>query len=125
MKLLIDTHILLWMAGEPERLSPSAAAALVDPANEVFVSAVSVWEIAIKRALGRLMFPLERLDALLAEMVVEVLDLTAAHAVAAGSLPRHHDDPFDRALVAQARTEGMTLVSVDQAVARYDVPVLS
>ncbi len=125
MKLLIDTHIFVWMTGEPERLSPAAAAAVVHPGNDVFLSAVSVWEIAIKRALGRLSFPLERLDAVLAEMGVEVLDLTAAHGIAAGGLPRHHDDPFDRALVAQARIEGMTLVSADQAVARYDVPVLS
>ncbi len=125
MRLLIDTHILVWMAGEPERLSPAAAAAVVNPDNAVFVSAVSLWEIAVKRALGRLSFPLERLDALLAEMGVEVLDLTAAHAVAAGGLPRHHDDPFDRALVAQARVEGMSLVSADPAVARYDVPVIA
>nr|WP_282188956.1 type II toxin-antitoxin system VapC family toxin [Azospirillum aestuarii] len=122
--MLIDTHILVWMAGEPERLSPAAAAAVVDPDNGVFVSAVSVWEISIKRALGRLTFPLERLDALLAEMGVEVLGLTAAHAIAAGELPRHHDDPFDQALVAQARIEGMTLVSADRNIARYGVPVI-
>jgi PIN domain nuclease of toxin-antitoxin system len=124
VRLLIDTHIFVWMAGEPERLSPAVAAAVVDPDNDVFVSAVSVWEIAIKRALGRLPFPLERLDVLLAEMGVEILDLTAAHAIAAGDLPRLHDDPFDRALVAQAKVEGMTLISADHAVARYDVPLM-
>ena len=120
----MDTHVLVWMAAEPERLPPAVAAAVIDPGNEVFVSAVSVWEIAIKRALGRLPFPLDRLDALLAEMGIEVLDLTAAHAIAAGGLPRHHDDPFDRALVAQARVEGMTLVSADANIVRYDVAVL-
>lgn len=127
MKLLIDTHILLWMIGDPERLFPTAAAAaaVVDPGNEVFVSAVSAWEIATKRALGRLRFPLERWDTLLTEMGVDVLNLTPGHAIAAGDLPRHHDDPFDRALVAQARVEGMTLVSADPAVARYGVPVIS
>lgn len=125
MKLLLDTHVFIWVASGPERLSPAATAAVVDPDNDVFMSAVSIWEISIKRVLGRLRFPLERLDALLAEMGVEVLDLTAAHGIAAGGLPRHHDDPFHRALVAQARTEGMTLVSADQAVARYDVPVIA
>ncbi|PWC44927.1 type II toxin-antitoxin system VapC family toxin [Azospirillum sp. TSO22-1] len=124
MKLLLDTHIFVWVVGEPERLSPAVAAAVVDPDNDVYLSAVSVWEIAIKRALGRLPFPLERLDALLAEMGVEILDLTAAHAIAAGGLPRHHDDPFDRALIGQAKVEGMTLVSVDQAMTRYDVVLL-
>lgn len=87
MKLLIDTHILLWMIGDPERLSPAAAAAVVDPGNEVFVSAVSAWEIAIKRALGRLRFPLERWDTLLTQMGVDVLNLTPGHAIAAGDLP--------------------------------------
>lgn len=121
MRLLLDTHIFVWMVGEPERLSPAVAAAVVNPDNDVYLSAVSVWEIAIKRALGRLRFPLERLDALLAEMGVEILDLTAAHAIATGDLPRHHDDPFDRALIGQAKVEGLTLVSVDQAMVRYDL----
>lgn len=125
MRLLIDTHIFVWMSSQPERLSPAAAAAVVDPDNEVFLSAISVWEISIKRALGRLPFPLERLDALLTEMGIEMLDLSAAHGIAAGGLPRHHDDPFDRALVAQSQIEGMTLVSADQAVARYGVPVIA
>ncbi|MBY6262618.1 type II toxin-antitoxin system VapC family toxin [Azospirillum sp. 412522] len=125
MRLLVDTHVFIWMASQPERLSAAAAAAVVNPDNEVFLSAVSVWEISIKRALGRLSFPLERLDALLAEMGIETLDMTAGHGIAAGDLPRHHDDPFDRALVAQARIEGMTLVSADQAVARYGVPVIA
>lgn len=124
MRLLLDTHMFVWMVGEPERLPAAAAAAVVDPDNDVYLSAVSVWEIAIKRALGRLPFPLERLDAVLAEMGVDILDLGAAHAVVAGELPRHHDDPFDRALVAQAKVEGLTLVSVDQMVARYGVPVM-
>ncbi len=112
------------MAGAPERLSPAASTAVVDSDNGVFVSAVSVWEISITRTLGRLSFPLERLDVLLAEMGVEVLSLTAAQAIAARELPRHHDDPFDRALVAQARIEGMALVSTDRNIARYGVPVI-
>lgn len=125
MRLLLDTHIFVWMVGEPERLPPTVAAAVVDPDNDVYLSAVSVWEIAIKRALGRLPFPLERLDTLLTEMGVEILDLSAAHGVTAGDLPRHHDDPFDRALVGQTKVEGLTLVSVDAAMARYGVALLA
>lgn len=125
MRLLIDTHILLWMAAQPERLSSAARAAVEAPSNTVFVSAVTAWEIAIKQALGRLHFPLERWDEVIDGMRLEVLDLTSAHAIAAGLLPRHHDDPFDRALIAQAQVERLTLVSADHAVTRYDIAVLS
>lgn len=124
MRLLVDTHIFVWMVGEPERLPPAIRDAVVDPNNDVYVSAISVWEIAIKRALGRLPFPLERLDEVLSETGIVVLDLTAAHAIAGGDLPRHHDDPFDRALIAQARVERLTLVSVDHQFTRYDVSLL-
>lgn len=112
-------------ASQPGRLSTAATAAVVNPDNEVFLSAISVWEISIKRALGRLSFPLERLDALLTEMGIEMLDITSGHGIAAGGLPRHHDDPFGRALVAQAQIEGMTLVSAGQAIARYGIPVIA
>ena len=94
------------------------------PDNQVFVSAVTAWEIAIKRALGRLKFPIDRFDDILVRMGFDTLPILPAHAIAAGSLPRHHDDPFDRMLIAQARVESLTLVSSDQAVGRYDVPVL-
>jgi PIN domain nuclease of toxin-antitoxin system len=90
----------------------------------VSVSAVTAWEIAIKHALGRLKFPIDRFDDVMQRMGFEALPILPAHAIAAGGLPRHHDDPFDRMLIAQARIEGLTLVSVDAAVARYDVPVL-
>jgi PIN domain nuclease of toxin-antitoxin system len=90
----------------------------------VLVSAASAWEIAIKAALGRLAFPLDRLEGVLAQMGVMPLPITLAHAVAAGGLPRHHDDPFDRMLVAQARLEGLVLVTEDAALARYDVATL-
>jgi PIN domain nuclease of toxin-antitoxin system len=91
------------------------------PANTVFVSAASVWEIAIKRALGRLDFPLEELDAVLTRAGFAHLLIDAGHAIAAGGLPRHHADPFDRMLVAQSRAEDLTLVSEDAAIAAYDV----
>jgi len=125
VRLLLDTHILLWMAAQPERLSSAARAAVEAPGNTVFVSAVTAWEIAIKQALGRLHFPLERWDEVIDGMKLEVLDLTSTRAIAAGLLPRHHDDPFDRALIAQAQVERLTLVSTDHAVTRYDIAVLS
>ncbi len=93
------------------------------PDNRVFVSAVTAWEIAIKHALGRLKFPIERFDEIMLRMGFDALPILSAHAIAAGALPRHHDDPFDRMLIAQARVERFVLVSSDQAVVRYDVPI--
>ena len=93
------------------------------PDNRVFVSAVTAWEIAIKHALGRLKFPIERFDEIMLRMGFDALPILSAHAIAAGALPRHHDDPFDRMLIAQSRVERFVLVSSDQAVVRYDVPI--
>jgi PIN domain nuclease of toxin-antitoxin system len=93
------------------------------PDNRVFVSAVTAWEIAIRHALGRLKFPIERFDDIMLRMGFDALQILPAHAIAAGGLPRHHDDPFDRTLIAQARIERFVLVSSDQAVRRYDVPI--
>lgn len=121
MRLLLDTHVLLWATAEPERLAERLRHALAVPGNTVFVSAASVWEIAIKRALGRIVFPLEDLDAVLARAGFEDLPIAAAHAIAAGGLPRHHADPFDRMLIAQAQVEDLTLVSEDAAFGAYDV----
>jgi PIN domain nuclease of toxin-antitoxin system len=92
--------------------------------NRVLVSVASAWEIAIKHALGRLKFPLDRFDEILQRMGFDALPIGLGHAIAAGRLPRHHDDPFDRMLIAQAQNEGLTLVSTDRAITRYDVPVL-
>lgn len=121
MKLLLDTHIFLWATSDTARLAPAEQAALAAPENTVVVSAATVWEIAIKRALGRMDFPLEELDAILARAGFELLPIGAGHAIAAGGLPRHHGDPFDRMLIAQARLEDLTLVSEDAAFAAYDV----
>ena len=98
--------------------------ALTTPDNQVFVSAVTAWEIAIKHALGRLKFPLDRFDDIMLRMGFDTLPILPAHAIAAGGLPRHHDDPFDRMLIAQARIEALTLASQDRVTARYDVPIL-
>lgn len=95
------------------------------PSSRLFVSTVTVWEIAIKQALNRLAFPLDDFDAIIVRMGAEVLPILPRHAIAAGRLPLHHADPFDRMLVAQARTEALTLVSSDAAVAHYDVPILN
>ena len=121
MRLLLDTHVFLWATAEPGRLAPSVRQALTAPTNSILVSVASVWEIAIKRALGRLDFPLEELDAVLARAGFTHLLIDAGHAIAAGGLPRHHADPFDRMLVAQSQAEGLALVSEDAAIAAYDV----
>ncbi len=121
MRLLLDTHAFIWACGEPAKLPSAARTAIAAAENDIFVSAASAWEIAIKRALGRVEFPLERFDELLTDMGMEPLAMTAAHAIAAGNLPRHHDDPFDRMLIAQATIERLSLVTVDRIFPKYDV----
>ena len=123
MRLLLDTHILIWSLAEAHRLDEAVRTALTAPANTVVVSAATAWEIAIKRALGRIVFPLERYDAVLDQVGFEQLTIQARHAIAAGGLPRHHADPFDRMLVAQAQLENLTLVTCDPLIHAYDVPV--
>lgn len=125
MKVLLDTHLLLWAAGEHRKV-PAAALAFIDnPAHELIFSAASIWEIAIKNSLGRNDF---RVDArllrrgLLDNGYIE-LPITSEHAVAIDSLPPLHKDPFDRILIAQAVVEGITLLTVDPLVARYKGPV--
>jgi len=122
VRLLLDTHVVLWWLADDDRLSPTARDA-VNVAQEVRLSAASVWEIAIKRALGRLEVPEDYLEAVDASDI-GLLSITGQHAEAAGALPRHHVDPFDRMLVAQARTEDLTLVTADRRIADYGVPVL-
>jgi PIN domain nuclease of toxin-antitoxin system len=97
---------------------------LAAPDNELFVSVASIWEIAIKANTGKLKFPVDRLTEMLGANHFEALPIAPHHALAAGGLPRHHNDPFDRMLIAQARTEGLVLVSSDAAIARYDVELL-
>ncbi len=98
-------------------------AALLASENKIFVSNVSVWEIAIKVAAGRLLFPIAHYDVIAQRMGATFLPILPAHAVAAGTLPRHHGDPFDRMLIAQAMVENLILVTTDSAIARYDVPI--
>jgi PIN domain nuclease of toxin-antitoxin system len=122
--LLIDTHIFVWSSSNPSRLTDAQRAAIAGETSTVFVSAVTAWEIAIKAALGRLAFLLNSFETIRVGMGFSPLPITLAHGIAAGGLPRHHGDPFDRMLIAQARSEGLTLVTADRALRRYDVPIL-
>lgn len=125
MKLLLDTQVLLWAAGQPERLSSSARRLLANPSNDLLFSAASLWEITIKHALGRPDFRVQARvlrRGLLDNGYVEV-PVTGEHAVNVASLPPIHRDPFDRLLLAQALCEGVTLVTVDAQLARYDGPI--
>lgn len=123
MRLLIDTHIFLWACDEPGRINEFARRAIATSANIVLVSAASAWEIAIKAASGKLDFPVERWEEMAANLGFITLPISAAHALEAGSLPRHHTDPFDRMLIAQARLGAFALVTSDRKIAQYDVRI--
>lgn len=120
MRLLIDTHILIWFAAGSDRLPAAMRDAMIDERSALHVSAVTVWEISIKRALGKLDVP--------ASLVVRARDfgflplpVTWAHAEEAGSLPMHHSDPFDRMLIAQARLEDLVVMTLDRQFRHYDL----
>ena len=123
MRLLLDTHALLWWLADDPALSETARTAIARPENEVLVSAASAWEISIKASLGKLSVPGDLEQAIAAE-AFRPLPFTVRHALVAGSLPRHHDDPFDRALVAQAQVEQCILVTRDARIRRYALTVL-
>ncbi len=125
MKLLLDTQLLLWAAGQPDRLSSAARKALTDPDNELLFSAASIWEVTIKNSLGRDDFRVEPRvlrRGLIDNGYIE-LPITSEHAVNVDALPSIHKDPFDRMLLAQAQVEGITLLTTDAQVARYRGPV--
>jgi PIN domain nuclease of toxin-antitoxin system len=125
VKLLLDTQVLLWAAGQPGRLSPAARRLLGNRRNELWFSAASLWEIAIKRTLGRQDFRVEPrlLRRGLLDNGYAELPVTSQHAVSIDTLLPLHKDPFDRLLLAQAVTEGVTLVTADEQLARYPGPV--
>ena len=118
MNLLIDTHILLWSLNEPERLSDACREALESPENQVWVSAISVWEIWIKAQIGKLRSPQGLAEAIAAQGM-QSLPFTMAHADEVSTLPMHHRDPFDRALLAQAAKENLRFVTADTFLAKY------
>jgi PIN domain nuclease of toxin-antitoxin system len=121
MRLLLDTHLLLWAAGQPKKLPAAARKLIANPRNSLCFSAASLWEIAIKNALGRDDFQADPgvLRRGLLESGYEELPITGDHAMAVAVLPALHGDPFDRMLVAQAAVEGMTIVTADAQVANY------
>lgn len=123
MKLLLDTHALLWWDGKPELLGEAVRAAMRDSNNTVFVSVASLWEIAIKQKRGKLPFSGSP-TATIAQYGFLPLPISPEHAERAGGLPLLHSDPFDRMLVAQAQSEGMTLVTVDSKIRLYPVAQL-
>lgn len=124
MKLLLDTHALLWYLTTPEKLPAAAHRAIQAAENDVFASLASAWEISIKVALGKLVFDAQGLAQALPAVGVEPLGISLEHAARVAQLPLRHRDPFDRMLIAQALCESMTLVSRDHALARYGVKLL-
>ncbi len=125
MKLLLDTHLLLWSANEPEKLSSNARRLLEDPENLLYFSAASLWEVVIKNGLGREDFQVDPhllWRGLLDNGYVE-LPVSGLHTLAVQALPALHKDPFDRLLVAQATTEGLLLLTCDPLVAAYPGPI--
>jgi len=127
MKLLLDTHIILWAAGQPDRLSDTARRMLLDSGNALFFSAASLWEIVIKRNIGRDDFKVDpsRLRKLLVINGYSELAVNTEHVLRVDTLPLIHKDPFDRILIAQARSEGMVLLTVDAAVIQYQEAVMA
>ena len=125
MKLLLDTHLLLWAAGQPRRLSKQARALIANPDNELLFSAASLWEVAIKRGLGRKDFTVDArlLRRGLLDNGYSELPIISDHVVATESLPLIYKDPFDRILVAQATVEGVTLLTTDSLVSQYPGPI--
>ncbi|HXO02239.1 MAG TPA: type II toxin-antitoxin system VapC family toxin [Stellaceae bacterium] len=124
MRLLLDTHVILWWLMDDPRLSRKAVAALDDTANELFVSAVAAYEIAYKQGLGRLSVLPDGLPRRLQRAGIAVIPLSLDHALAAGALRGPHRDPWDRIMMAQAMAEALTVVTVDSVFTDYGVPAL-
>lgn len=123
MRLLLDTHVLLWSLLDHACMPQRFRQALADPQAQIYVSAVSVWEATIKRRLGKLDVPAGFFASALAAGCI-ALPITWIHTLATYDLPLHHHDPFDRLLIAQARSEGLVLVTADRMFHRYDVDLL-
>ncbi|GAB5558548.1 MAG: type II toxin-antitoxin system VapC family toxin [Synoicihabitans sp.] len=123
MRFLIDSHIVVWWCLFPERLRESTRQLLIDPQNEILLSSASIWELGIKIQKGHLLLPADYAEKLL-EDGMSSLHISFEHARLAAALPSIHSDPFDRLLVAQAITEGVSLMTVDRHIRRYDVPTI-
>ena len=126
MKFILDTHVWLWMIAEPHRLSPTTAELMENPENELLLSAASSWEIAIKYSLGKLdlpSIPSRYVPQQIFETGVTPLAVEHSHALRVASLPRHHHDPFDRLIIAQAETEEAILITADHKFSPYGIPI--
>lgn len=127
MKILLDTHAFLWWNTEDPQLSSRAKETIADGQNQVFLSAASVWEISIKTAKGKLVLPEVPSSYILSRMALyrfKALPVQISHAAQVYDLPRHHDDPFDRLLVAQSQVESIPLISADPEIRKYEVEVI-
>ncbi len=126
IKILLDTHVLLWVAGEPKQLSAQARKLLEDPQNQLYFSVASLWEVSIKNKLGRTDFKVDLpvLRRNLLDYGFEEIAINSTHTLAVEVLPNIHKDPFDRMLIAQAIAEGITLMTADSVVAEYPVAVI-
>jgi PIN domain nuclease of toxin-antitoxin system len=127
MRILVDTHCWLWQLGNPDRLNQKAVDILIDPKNEIFLSAASIWEIAIKTSLGKLYLG-EPVSIYIPRRMIDLgnkcLPIEQKHVLYLEKLPLYHRDPFDRIIVAQAITEELTLITADNLLTKYDVPLL-
>ena len=127
MRLLIDSHVWVWLTAFSRRLNPATRDLLSDPGNEVLLSIASCWELAIKQSLGRLAFPgdiVKRLPELVEAQGIGLLRVSVAHAMAVADLPHHHRDPFDRLLIAQTQLDGLRFVTADRAIEVYGIDVI-
>lgn len=127
MRILVDTNCWLWSLLSPEKLNRESEAILQDPDNEIYMSVASAWEIVIKYRIGKLEIPLEPSEYIpdrLAALGHFSLPITQTHVLAIGHLPDHHQDPFDRVLIAQAQVERMTLVTADKLLELYEIPIV-
>ena len=125
MRLLLDTHALIWSMDDVSRLGTKAHALISDQANEVFVSPASLWEIVIKASLGKLEGDIAKIDAAIDTQGFSRLDITLPHLQALARLPMHHRDPFDRMLIAQAQAEGLTFITDDRDALLYPVTIIT
>lgn len=124
MNLFLDTHILLWWLDDSPNLSDTERNAVADPGNLIVVSAAVIWEIRIKQALGKLQIPADFYP-VIKDQGFELLPISADHAYAAGGLPMHHRDPFDRMIIAQAGLEKLSIVTRDNIFKKYDISILT
>lgn len=123
-RLLLDTHVILWWMGDPGKIGSAAKQAISDAGSEVYYSAISEWEISVKEAKGKLKIDWPEFDRLIDDNKFLQLPITSVHGRIAGALPPVHGDPFDRILVAQAKVEGVVLVTADRILENYDIEVL-